>query len=128
LRSCVAGIKRNSPIFVISDFLAADGMQAGLDALSIRGDKLHALQILSRHDFRLPLSQPVRFRDVESGATLTAGGNARQRKAYLQACEDFNTGFEQYCRRKHIHFSRHGADVDWKSALLNHLKTRGRAQ
>jgi uncharacterized protein (DUF58 family) len=126
LRCCVSGIKRNSSIFVISDFLAADGMQDGLDALSMRGDKLHALQILSRHDYRLPAQQAVRFRDVESGATMTAGVNAGQRQAYLQACQDFNTRLAQYCRRKHIHFSRHDAAVAWKSVLLNHLKTGGR--
>jgi hypothetical protein len=113
---------------VISDFLAADGMQDGLDALSMRGDKLHALQVLCDQDYALPAQQTVRFRDVETGATLTAGVNAGQRQVYLQACEDFNSRFEHYCRRKHIHFSRHGATEEWKSVLLNHLKTGGRTQ
>jgi len=127
LRCCVANIKRNSPVFVISDFLAADGMQDGLDALSMRADKLHSLQILADQDYRLPAQQTVRFRDVESGATLTLDTSAAQRRDYLQACENFNTGLAQYCRRKHIHFSRHGAAEPWKSVLLDHLQAGGRA-
>ncbi len=122
LRCCVSSIKRNSPVFVISDFLAADSMQDGLDALSMRGDRLHSMQILSSHDYRLPPGQSVRFRDVETGATMTADISAPQRIKYRQAFENFKNSLSTYCRNKRIHFSRHADDESWKSVLVAHLK------
>jgi len=128
LRSCVTRIKRNSPIFVISDFLADGGMQQDLEALSMRSDKLHSLQILSDQDYHLPAQQSVRFRDVENGATLTVATSAGQREAYLQASEQLNNTLEQYCRRRHIHFSRHSTTESWRSVVLDHLQAGIRAQ
>jgi uncharacterized protein (DUF58 family) len=128
LRCCVSSIKRNSPVFVISDFLAADGMRDGLDALSLRGDRLHSLQILSSQECQLPPGDSVSFKDVETGAMLSTDISAPQRMKYQQAFENFNHSFAGYCRNKHIHFSRHGDDENWKSALIGHLKNGGKLQ
>ena len=125
LRCCVSSIKRNSPVFVISDFLAADSMQNGLDALSKRGDRLHSMQILSSHDHQLPPGQSARFRDVETGAMITADTSAPQRRKYQQSFENFKNSLSAYCQSKHIHFSRHADDENWKSVLVEHLKNGG---
>jgi len=122
LRCCVSSIKRNSPVFVISDFLAADGMQDGLDALSRRGDRLHSMQILSSYDHRLPQAQNVRFRDVETAATLTVDTSAPRRTEYRQAFENFKNSLSAYCRNNRIHFSRHTDDESWKSVLVEHMR------
>ena len=126
LRSCVASIKRNSPVFVISDFLAADCMREGLEAISRRGDRLHSMQILSSHDSRLPPGQSARFRDVETGAMMTADISNPQREKYQQAFGNFKNSLSTYCRNKRIHFSRHADDETWKSVLVEHLRNGGK--
>jgi uncharacterized protein (DUF58 family) len=128
LRGCVSSIKRNSPVFVISDFLAADGMQEGLEAISRRGDRLHSIQILSNHDYQLPSGQSASFRDVETGAIMTTDIGNAQREKYQQAFEDFKTSLSTYCRNKRIHFSRHADDETWKSVLVEHLRNGGKLQ
>ncbi len=122
LRCCVSHIKRNSPIFVISDFLTDDGMQDGLTALSMRGDRVHSLQIVSDIDYRLPPESSVRFKDVETGKTITADISAPQRLNYQRAVADFKNSLSSFCRAKHIHFSRHAYQESWKSVLIHHLK------
>ena len=123
LRSCVSRIRRQSPVFVISDFLAADRMQDGLDALSLRGDRLHALQILSPLDTRVPALSKVRFRDVETRKTLTTDLGDRQREDYRMAFDSFCDALAGYCRKQRIRFSRHLAGAGWKSTLAAHLQS-----
>jgi hypothetical protein len=80
------------------------------------------MQILSRYDDRLPPGQKVRFRDVETGATITTDSGAPQREKYQQAFEDLKSSLSTYCRNHRIHFSRHADDESWKSVLVEHLK------
>lgn len=122
LRCCISTIKRNSPVFVISDFLAADSLQGDLKALSARADRLHSMQILSSHDYELPKGQSASFKDVETGVMLTADISAPRRLEYLQAFENLKNSLSEYCRNNRIHFSRHAEDESWKSVLVGHLK------
>ena len=126
LRSCVSHIKHRSPVFVISDFLTADGMQDGLNALSIRGDRLHALQILSSQDYQLPEEQNIRFKDVETGQTITAELNDSERQHHHMALASFCDSLAGYCRKQDIRFSTHRDSENWKSVLIDHLLERNR--
>ena len=118
LHSCVLHIKRHSPVFVISDFLTADSMQDGLNALSIRGDRLHALQILSSQDYQLPAEQNVRFKDVETGESITAELNDSERKRHHMALASLSVSLADYCRKQDIRFSTHIDNENWKSVLI----------
>jgi len=126
LRSCVRHIKHRSPVFVISDFLTADGMQDGLNALSIRGDRLHALQILSSRDYQLPAEQNVRFKDIETGESITAELNDSERKRHHMALASLSNSLANYCRKQDIRFSTHMDSENWKSVLIAHLLERNR--
>lgn len=124
LHSCVLHIKRRSPVFVISDFLTADSMQAGLNALSIRGDRLHALQILSSQDYQLPAEQNVRFRDVETAQTITVELNNSERQHHHMALDSLCDSLAHYCRKQNIRFSTHIDNENWKSVLIDHMLER----
>jgi len=124
LRSCVSRIKRHSPVFVISDFLAADSMKGGLEALSIRGDRLHALQILSNRDYQLPAETRARFRDVETGETITTDLGSTEQERYRVAFDDYCGSLAMHCRKQRIRFSRHMDNEGWKSTLAAHLRER----
>ena len=126
LHSCVSRIKINSPVFVISDFLTADNMQDGLKALSLRGDRLHALQILSEQDYRIPAQTMARFKDVETGQTITAELNKTQREHYRMALNSFQKKLSGQCKKQHIRFSSHMDNEQWKSVLAAHLQARGK--
>lgn len=122
LSSCVARIKRHSPVFVISDFLTADGMQHGLNALTMRGDRIHALQILSQWDYRVPQESMVRFRDVESAKSVTVNLDDEQRKQFQERLNSFCDAVADYCRKQRIRYSHHLENEPWKSVLVAHLR------
>jgi len=126
LRGCISSIKRNSPVFVISDFLTADGMQRDLDAISRRGDRLHSMQILSSDDYRLPPGHSAIFEDVETGTIIAADTGNVQRENYRLAFDEHKNSLSRYCRNKRIHFSRHADDETWKSVLVTHLQNGGK--
>lgn len=121
LRSCVSRIRRHSPVFVISDFLAPDRMQDGLDALSIRGDRLHALQILSRREYSIPQASRVSLRDVETAQTVTLDVGNAERERYCSALDGFCDTLADFCRKQRIRYSRHMNDENWKSVVASHL-------
>jgi uncharacterized protein (DUF58 family) len=122
LRSCVAHIRRHSPAFVISDFLTPDGMRGGLEALTLRGDRLHALQILSDRENHYPEASPIRLRDVETGQTLTVELDNQQATEHRLALDGFCNALSGYCRKQGVRFSRHQASEGWKDVLANHLR------
>ena len=121
-RCCVSRIKRNSPIFVISDFLTANSMRDGLDALRIRGDILHALQVHTISDYQLPEAESIRFEDIETAQIISTDLSSTQREHYLEAVNSFKNSFINYCLTKHVHFSHHDITESWNSVLVNHLK------
>jgi uncharacterized protein (DUF58 family) len=125
LRSCVSRIRRDSPVFVISDFLAEDAMRDGLEKLSRRSGRLHSLQIVSDLDFREPQGSQLRLRDVETGKTITADIGAAEREEYRRSVRDFEDSLSAYCRAQRIPFSRHADDESWKAALTRHLLGSG---
>ncbi len=127
LRSCAERITPLNPVFVISDFLTADGMKRDLDLLAGRGDRVHALQILSPGDFALPNRPQVRVRDPESGQAIDAGLDADGRDRLRRAQAEFRAELADHCRRKRIGFSRHGDDEHWKSVLVDHLRGGGKS-
>jgi len=126
LHSCVSRVKRNSPVFVISDFLTADNMRVGLNALSLRSDRLHALQILSEQDTFIPSQTTARFKDVETGQTVTVELTDTERKHYHTALNSFQKNLSGLCRKQRIHFSTHMDNEHWKSVLAAHLQARSR--
>jgi len=128
LRSCVNHIRRRSSVFVISDFLTANSMRDGLDALTIRGDSLHALQVLSDQDFNLPAEQRVRFKDVETGESITVELNDNQRAHHHAALLDLTDSLSSYCTQQNISFSSHMDEKNWKSVLIDHILKRNKPQ
>lgn len=117
LNSCIERIKRHSPVFVISDFLTHDGMMDGLSALNQRGDRIHALQLLSERDFLLPDQPVIKIRDVESGQSIISSpGNN-----YRDQLDNFCDTLASHCRKQLIQYSLHLDNEHWKSVLLKHL-------
>ena len=118
---CARSIRRNSPLFVISDFLRADAMRGDLDALALRAGRLHSIQILADADSRPPEQQGSRLQDIESGALLDVDSSPARRAEFLQAFDEWERELAQYCREKRIYFSRHRHIDAWKSVLIRHL-------
>ena len=123
-KCCYPHIDQHSAAFLISDFLAVDGMQQGLNALALRTNRLHALQIFSSQDTLLPAENSVRLKDVESEQSLTLKLGAAERERYINAYDSLCHSLSEYCHRQHIQFSRHSDNGRWKSVLIEHLQAR----
>jgi len=124
LRSLLGHLDRNSPLVVVSDFLAADGMVAELESLLRLAGPVHALQVQSTAVVSLPRAGTLQLRDVESAARLpfdTAHAGI-QMPAY-QRLQGMNRRIEAFCRRRHIHFSRWHGGSAWIPGLVRHLQT-----
>jgi uncharacterized protein (DUF58 family) len=124
LRTCIRYVKRRSQVFVISDFLVEDGLQAGLERLWLLCERIHTLQIYAL-DTPPAQDEMARLQDVETGETLTVAHPDRQRQAYHQALESFGNTLGGYCRQRHIRFSRASSEQAWKPVLVEHFRRAG---
>jgi uncharacterized protein (DUF58 family) len=97
-------LKRRSLVFVVSDFIAADGWEAPLARLSQR----HELVAVWLHDPReaeIPAIGPLLFQDSETGAQVYVDTNDRGFQKRFRALVE-----ERTARLERI-FARHGVDV-----------------
>ena len=124
LRACIRHIKRRSSVFVISDFLVEDGMQAGLEKLWLLGDRIHALQIYA-YDKPPAREDTTTLLDVETGETLVINHPSREQLGYRQTLDSFCNTLAGYCRQRRIQFSRTTPEQNWKTALIEHFHCWG---
>lgn len=126
LRVCTGRIRQQACIIVLSDFLAEDGMQQGLEELLHLGGNLHAIQTLSPRECRVDGASPLTLQDIESGeqrvldAPQAAERGAGRRLAALQ------DALARYCHRRAIPFTPCNTDQAWNGVLLSHLERLAR--
>lgn len=124
LGACEKYLGRGAGLVVVSDFLAGDGMQSALDRLRVRRRPIHALQLVSAVEFRIPAASRFTLEDVESAEQFPASngaflaGRAEARFLHLQA------QLAAYCAANDIVFSAARSDADWRSVLMRHFSAR----
>ena len=125
LRACAGRIRQQACVIVLSDFLAEDGMQQGLEELLHLGGNLHAMQILSPRECRVDEAPPLTLQDIESGEQRVlddprAAERAGRRLAALQH------ELTRYCHRRAIPLTPCRTDQAWNRVLLEHLQRLAR--
>lgn len=122
LASCARHIAPLTPVVVISDCLAPDGMWEALARLLATGRTVHVLQVADAGDARLDGGAPCRLRDVESGDTLTVTDSGAAEAAAQAAQRDLAHTLAQRCRDHGVLHRLCPTEAGWRRAALDYLR------
>lgn len=122
LAGCGRHIAPLTPVVVISDCLAPDGMWGALARLLATGRTVHVLQVTDAGDARLDSGAPCRLRDVESGESLTVTEAAAAEAAAQAALGDLTRTLAQRCRDHGALHRLCPTEAGWRRAALDYLR------
>jgi uncharacterized protein (DUF58 family) len=124
-------IGRRSLVVVITDLFenigAHDDLLRALRHLRHRGHEVivfHVLEGQTERQFRFP-DQPMRFRDVETGASVTLQPS-QVREHYTEAVDRFTERFRRQCLEHDIDFATLDTNEAYDTALMAYLNKRSR--
>lgn len=120
LGSCADLPDSRAGVLILSDFLAEDGMRAGLARL--RGRTVHALQVLSPVELTVPGGVRITLQDVESGQRLSVRTTPAHQALALADLARWQSALSDDCRRWGIPFTVCTADIHWQALMLAHLR------
>lgn len=107
---------------VLSDFLAPEGYEEGLDALCARGFQTHAIAILSPEELEPATYGDLRLVDAETGGVEEVSFGRHRLEGYRRTVERYFQGWSEFCRLRGIHAIRVGSDLDLRDFLLKQLR------
>src|SRR4051794_39894765 len=118
--------RRRGMVVVISDlFGELDGIVSGLDHLRFLNHEVILFQVMDPVERDLGLEGNIRFRDMESGETLTIQAEGI-RDAYRKAVDDWRGEIEVECRKRAIDRVELVTTDPLDRALLDYLVKRAR--
>jgi uncharacterized protein (DUF58 family) len=121
LSACARVLRQHWHVIVISDFLKPDAMHADLRYLRSTGREVQAMQVLSAHETTLLGNGMQTLQDAESGrriaTTLPAAGELAHSRL-----QQLVSDLEEFGRRYRIHFTSCDTRLQWKEALVRHLR------
>lgn len=121
LASCAPAVGRSGPLVLISDFLQPDAMRSEIDVLWHPRRKIHALQILSPDETRLPETVMPTLQDCESSQRRQLASSGRAATAAEQSLQALQEGLRSYCENRAIQLSQLNSGVDCIAALIRHF-------
>lgn len=122
LNDCVAAIGKRCSVFVISDLLAIDGMLNGLKRMTLLGGQVHALQVLSADECKLPTGSQQQLQDIESGEMLTVELDPSALDRATHRLSAITQNLTADCPRSGITYSNCTTESSWDEVIVNHLK------
>ena len=93
---------RRGLVVILSDLFGdLPALVGGLDHLRYGNHEVLIFQVLDPYERDLSVDGKIRFRDLESGETLTTSAEG-VREAYLKAIDDWRQALESECRKRAI--------------------------
>jgi uncharacterized protein (DUF58 family) len=128
LEACRHGVSTGSTVAVLSDFLAADFLRPGLDALVRRRAHLQLFRIRDDADTRLAQAPegagPVLLRDIESGVQRSLRLDRTQGElAATRRLQALDAELDGYCRARGIPITTCDTSRSWRDAIITHLRS-----
>jgi len=121
---CRSIVRRNSNVFVLSDFLNPDGMQPDLRAIRARSASLSAIQILDELEVQASAHTSSALVDIESGETRQIELTADNQRATEAALTAHSVAVQKSCRSLNVRFTTCRTMERWQRVLLDHLRAR----
>lgn len=111
-------------VIVVSDFLAADEFEAGLDLLLGRRCDLVLLHLVTPDELDPPVTGAVILQDAETGEVREIPGESAL-GPYRENLETFFDRVEGFCRRRGTDYLRLSTAVPLEDLILRHLRMGG---
>ena len=110
---------------VISDLIAPEGYQDGLDRLLGAGLDVAVLQVLSPQELEPPPGGDVELEDAETGEVVQVSLTPRMIAVYRERLDRWCADAEQACVQRGISYSRVVTDTPLEDLLLDRLRRTG---
>jgi uncharacterized protein (DUF58 family) len=110
--------RRRGLVAVISDFLDADGSEAGLKILRTLGHDVFAVHLVAQADRDPSSIGEVRFVDAETGERRDIDITPQLAEAYRGAWQAHTDAIEQFCGRYDIGYVRADAERPFEEIIL----------
>lgn len=122
LRAFASRARSPAVLVLISDLLAIDELDDGIDALRGRGHEVTVLQLLTEEEIAPPLDGPLRLIDAEDGTVLRVSVDATLRALYEQALAQRLVRIEDACRRRGVEYLRASTAIAFEDVVLKYLR------
>jgi uncharacterized protein (DUF58 family) len=127
LEACRHWVATGSTVAVLSDFLAADFLRPGLDALSRRRAHLQLFRVRDDADTRLTQAPedtgPALLRDIESGVQRSLQlDRAQGQRIASRRLQALDAELDDYCRVRSIPITTCDTSRSWRDAIIAHLR------
>jgi uncharacterized protein (DUF58 family) len=109
-------------VILISDLLAQDEVQDGIEALRHGGHDLVVIQLLAESEIDPPLDGALQIVDAETGDELEVTVDAELRRRYQQGLERRLQEMERFCRRRGVEYLRASTAIGFEDVVLKYLR------
>ncbi|MEE8336311.1 MAG: DUF58 domain-containing protein [Candidatus Neomarinimicrobiota bacterium] len=117
-------IKKRGLIILISDLLdEPDSIMSGLRHFRHNGQEIIVFHILDRQELEFEFSSRMRFKDLESGETVTTEP-WQIRSSYRKVMKQFQANYQRNCRSQRIDYIPLFTDYPLDRALNEYLNKR----
>ncbi len=111
--------------FVVSDLLAPDGFQEGLNALLGKGYEVGLIQVLSPDEVDPPLGGDLRLVDVETNRPQEVTIDSGMRDLYIKRFTEWRDNIRADCVRRGVHYVAVETNTPWEKVILFNLRRLG---
>lgn len=116
--------RRRALIVIFSDFFSdQEALRDALQHLRFRSHDVVVFHLLDRQELNFKFDRPVRFQDLESGASLISEPNL-VRDQYLEVFHRYLREFEASCREIEIDYRRILTDEEIETPIANFVIER----
>lgn len=120
-----AQAKRAGVAIVLSDFLLADGYQAGLKTLAARGYEVTAIQVLDRKELEPDLVGDLKLVDAEDGSLREISVSNALLKTYKANLDKYCGELRAFCLRYGMNYALTANDTPPDTVMLRLLRGSG---
>jgi uncharacterized protein (DUF58 family) len=110
---------------LVSDMLAAGGVQDGLTALNNVGHEIGLIHVLSPDEIEPPLVGDLQLIDVETNASQDVTIDAGMRELYIRRLLAWRDEIAKYCIKRGMHYAAVDTNTSWESLILFELRRMG---
>ena len=121
---CRDYLSRNSNIFIVSDFLVADGMRPHIQSIRSVAASTSAIQVLADDEIDVPVGGVTQLLDVESGERRQVSISAKEAAETKLRLDEHGINLRKDCSRLGVRFTTCQSGDAWQQVLIEHLRVR----
>ncbi len=115
--------KQAGAAVVLSDFLDPGGYEDGLSALTARGFRVEAIQVVCGEEIEPTAFGDLNLVDSETGARTEVTFSRQRMETYLKAWERHSAAFKSFCRARGIGCHQVTSETPVEDVLLRQFRT-----